>query len=64
MKTYYCVVSSFDNHGRVTAAIVDAKEAEQCPESTTHSDSRKDVYIDWYDSHEEAAKAVENTRLA
>lgn len=29
MKTWYCVTSSFDDKGRVTAAITATKEAEE-----------------------------------
>lgn len=46
MKTWYCVTSSFDNRGRVTANITATKEAETCPESTYTSTSRKDIYND------------------
>ena len=54
MKTWYCVTSSFDNRGRVTANITATKEAETCPESTYTSTSRKDIYNDWFESLDEA----------
>lgn len=54
MKTWYCVTSSFDDRGRVVAAITASKEAETCPESTYTSTSRKDIYNDWFGSTEEA----------
>lgn len=41
MKTWYCVTSSFDNRGRVTANITATKEAETCPESTIQVQAEK-----------------------
>ena len=64
MKTWYCVTSSFDNKGRVTAAITATKEAEECPESGYTSTSRKDIYTDWFGSIEEAEEWVEQSRCA
>lgn len=64
MKIWYCVTSSFDDKGRVTAAITATKEAEQCPESTFKSTSRKDIYNDWFASEEEAEEWVEQSRCA
>lgn len=64
MKTWYCVTSSFDNRGRVVAAITASKEAETCPESTYTSTSRKDIYNDWFGSTEEAQAWVEQARYA
>lgn len=54
MKTWYCVTSSFDDRGRVTANITATKEAKACPESTYTSTSRKDIYNDWFESLDEA----------
>lgn len=34
MKTWYCVTSSFDDKGRVTAAITATKEAEEWVEQS------------------------------
>ena len=63
-KTWYCVVSSFDDRGRVTANITASKLADEKPESSFTSTSRKDVYADWYDSYEAAEKAVQDARNA
>lgn len=54
MKTWYCVTSTFDDKGRVTAAVTGTKEAGECPESTFTSTSRRDIYNDWFGSMEEA----------
>lgn len=54
MRTWYCVTSTFDDRGRVTAAITATKEAEVCPESTFTSTNRKDIYNDWFEKLTEA----------
>ena len=64
MKTWYCVTTSFDDRGRVTAGITDTVEAEEKPESRFTSTRRKDIYNDYFGSHEEAAAYVEEARKA
>lgn len=64
MKTYYCVTSSFDDRGRVTAAVTATIEAESKPESTYTSTRRKDIYNDWFESLEAANKFVEEAKAA
>lgn len=64
MKTWYCVTSSFDNKGHVTAAITATQEAKSKPESTFTSTTRKDVYCDWFGSPEEAQAFVEEAKHA
>lgn len=64
MKTFYCVTSSFDNRGRVTAGITSSVEAETIPESTFTSTSRKDMYNDWFESIEDAKQFVEEAKSA
>ena len=64
MKTYYCVTSAWYDDGHGTAAITDRKQSETKPEGTFCSTTRKDIYIDWYDSFEEASAAVESVRNA
>lgn len=64
MKTYYCVTSSFDDKGRVTAGITATVETESKPESTYTSTSRKDIYNDWFEDIEEAKKFVEEAKAA
>lgn len=60
MKTWYCVTSSFDNRGRVTANITATKEAE----STYTSTSRKDIYNDWFESLDEAQAFAAQSKCA
>ncbi len=64
MKTWYCVTSSFDDRGRVTAGITDAVQADEKPESGFTSTNRKDIYTDWFGTEEEARKFVKEARLA
>ena len=62
VKTWYCVTSSYDDHGRTTAAITATMEAEEKPDNSYRSTSRKDIYNDWFDSQEEAQQFAEDTR--
>lgn len=55
---FYCVTSTFDNKGRVTASITDTVERESKPENTAKSTLRKDIYNDWFDSKEKANKFI------
>ena len=64
MKTWYCVTSSYDDRGRVTAGITATQQAGEKPASGYKSTRRKDVYTDWFGSHEEAEKFVEEARKA
>ena len=38
MKTYYCVTTTFDDNGGVTAAITGITEADKKPENTAAPD--------------------------
>ena len=64
MKTYWCVTSSFDDRGRVTAAITRTIEAAVKPENACTSTKRKDIYNDWFDSLEAAQAWVEEAKQA
>lgn len=64
MKTWYCVTSSFDDKGRVTAAVTASQKAECKPESTYTSTTRKDIYCDWFGSLKEAQAFVKETKCA
>ena len=63
-KTWYCVTSSFDDRGRVTATITNTCKAVVKPEGSFVSTRMKDIYNDWYGSMEEANKAVKKAREA
>lgn len=64
MKTWYCVTSSFDDRGRVTAGITGTVEAEEQPEQGYKSTRTKDIYTDYFGSYEEAAAFVEEAKKA
>lgn len=64
MKTYYCVCTSYDDRGRVVSNIVDTVKAARRPENSFKSTSRKDIYLDWFDSLSAARAHVEGARLA
>lgn len=64
METYYCVKSSVDNHGHMTATITESVEAEKQPADTYISTSRKDIYTDWFESREEAEQFVRDARCS
>lgn len=64
MAKWYCVTSTFDDRGRVTACITDVKEQDQRPVDIFKSTSRKDIYINWYGSKAEADEMVEAAKKA
>lgn len=64
MKKWYCVVSTFDDKGRVTANIVNTKEVEEKPKGSFKSTVRKDIYADWFDSEEAANKFIADSKNA
>lgn len=64
LRTYWCVTSSFDDRGRVVAAITRTIEAAKKPENSFTSTPRKDIYNDWFDSREAALKHIEEAKKA
>lgn len=64
MKTYYVVCSSFFDDGRVVSNIVDTVTAFGKPEQGFKSTRRCDIYIDYFDSAEEAMEFVATSRCA
>ena len=63
-KTYYAVCSSYYDNGRVVANLVDMVEAGEKPKDTYASKKRYDVYVNWFDSQEEAMKHIEECKKA
>ena len=64
MKTYYCVTSAVDDHGRMTAAVTESLEAQKRPENSFTSTRRKDIYKDWFDSRAAAEEFAREARSA
>lgn len=54
MKKYYAVCTSYYDDGKVIANLVDVIEAEEKPKDTYKETRRCDVYINWFESNEEA----------
>lgn len=63
-RTWWCVVTTVYDDGRVTAHITDSQESVKQPESHSQSTSRRDIYSDWFESREEAEKIVEEAKRA
>lgn len=64
MNTYYCVTSTYDDRGRVTANITSRSLADVKPENSYQNTPRKDIYNDWFETYEEAAKFADGARKA
>lgn len=58
MKTYYCVVTAYDDRGHVTSAVVAMREAKRKPKGSYKSTARKDIYTDWFESLDAAKQYV------
>lgn len=64
VKTYWGVTTSFNDRGRVISNITSTVKAAVKPENTYKSTSREDIYIDWFESREEAQEYVEEAKRA
>ena len=64
MKTWYCVTTTFDDNGRVWAAITDSGKFSHEPKSTFRSTRTKDIYTDWFDSIEAAEQFMGEAKKA
>lgn len=64
MKIFWCVTTLVDDQGTVRAAITNFVEAANKPENSSKSTSRKDIYHDWFESHEEAEEFVKEAKKA
>lgn len=60
MKKFYEVTSSFYDSGRASAAIINVIEADEKPQDITESLRKCDVYIDYFDSEEEAKQYIKS----
>ncbi|MBR1422988.1 MAG: hypothetical protein IJ571_06060 [Ruminococcus sp.] len=61
---YYCVTSTFDDYGNVTAKITNQIEADKIPNDIFTNTLRKDIYNDWFDDLNDAQEFVKESRLA
>lgn len=64
MTEYFCVITSYDDRGRVTSGVVDSRLCDQLPKSTCVSTRRKDIYTDWFPTIKEALSYEEDAKYA
>lgn len=64
MKQFWCVTSTFDDRGNVTANITDVQKFEEKPEGTFVEALRQDIYTDWFESWNDARQFVLDARRA
>ena len=64
MATYFCVTSAWYDDGHGTADITDVVDADEKPQDSFKSTMRKDIYLDWYESYEDAQAVIEAVRKA
>ncbi len=61
-KLWHAVTSAFYGNGKTIAHITGTKEAAEKPESTFKATSRKDIYIDWFESREAAEEFIRTVK--
>ena len=64
MKKYYCVTTTFDDCGRVTAALTDIIQADVKPKNGYRCTLYKDIYTDWFDSLNAAKQHIADAQRA
>lgn len=64
MKKYYAVCNSYYNNGKVVANLVDVIEAEEKPEDTYKETKRCDIYVNWFESYDEAMNFIKECKMA
>lgn len=64
MKKYYAVCSSYYDDGKIIANLVDVIETEEKPKDIYKETKDFDVYINWFESHDEAMNYIEECRTA
>lgn len=55
-RTFYSVTTSAHNEGTVHSMITSTKAAERKPEREAVLLKDKSIFVDWFDSYEEAEK--------
>lgn len=58
LKKFWCVTTAFHDNGKVVSAITDVCEAAVKPENVCKETKTKDIYLDWFDTEEEAKGKV------
>ena len=61
---YYCVTSTYDDRGHVTAHITNEIESDEKPENSFHETPKKDIYHDWFNDQVRAFEFIRATLTA
>lgn len=64
MKKYYCVTTTVNDRGNVTANITGSIESASVPKAGFTATSKRDIYIDWFGSLKDALEFVEDAKMA
>ena len=59
LKKFWCVTTAFHDDGKVVSAITDVCKAAVKPKNVCKETKTKDIYLDWFDTEEEAKERVE-----
>lgn len=59
LKKFWCVTTAFHDDGKVVSAITNVCKAAVKPENVCKETKTKDIYLDWFDTEEEAKERVE-----
>ena len=63
-KMWWCVTTTVDYCGNVTASITDRIEAVDRPKNTYTADKRNDYYDEWFENLEDAQSYVKEVATA
>lgn len=64
LKTFWCVTSYFGNNGNIVSNITDVIKTALKPENKFMETKTKDIYVEWFESEEEANHHVRDARNA
>ena len=53
MKTYYGVINSIFDNLKVTVEIIE-RQARERPNNSCHEESNCDIYVEWFETREDA----------
>ncbi len=61
MKTYYAVVSTYYDSGRVTALHAETVQACKAPANKRQSLRDRDIYTEWFESYSLMREYIKST---
>lgn len=62
MKKYYPVITTVFDNGRASVVLGTAEEHENRPKDTYTNTSRRDIYVDWFDSLADARQFIKENQ--